>query len=219
MPRPDAAPKETEERILEAALQEFSMKGKDGARTQDIADRAGINKALLHYYFRSKDRLYDRVFEYMLSRLSQSFGSTLRDSRSFEEMLRLFIDRYIDFVGSNLAIMRLMVSEHLAGGERMADRLRHVLREKDSPPSVFLDRLTRAAAQGEIRPVDPHQTLVTVLSNCIFFFLIFPSVRVLAPAARQNPDLFIQQRKDHVFDLMWSWLCPAKPVKPTDQIA
>lgn len=205
---------ETEERILEAALQVFSMKGKDGARMQEIADLAGINKALLHYYFRSKDGLYDRVFEYVITKLVRSFGQELREAQDFFEMLRIFIDSYIDFVRDNLAVMRLMVAEHLAGGERVRERIRAMMESPGSPPRLFLERVTQAASRGEIRPADPHQTLITILSCCVFFFLILPTVETFVPAAREDRDVFIENRKDHVFDVLAAFLRPLHDEHP-----
>jgi len=205
---------ETEEKILEAALQVFSKKGKDGARMQEIADLAGLNKALLHYYFRSKEGLYDRVFEYMIAKLVKSFGPGLQEAPDFYQMLHIFIDSYIDFIRDNLPVMRLMVTEHLAGGDRLRDRIRSMMETPDSPPRLFLQRMNQAAARGDIRPADPHQTLITLLSCCVFFFLILPTVETFVPAARDNRDAFIEGRKDHVFDLIATSLRPVQEGRP-----
>ena len=199
---------DTEEKILEAALQVFSMKGKDGARMHEIADRAGINKALLHYYFRSKDRLYDRVFEYVIVKLVRSFGSQLRDAPDFAEVVRVFVSRYIDFAHNNLAVVRLMIGEHLAGGHRATERIKTMMASDDAPLRVFIDRMEEAAARGEIRPVDPHQTLVTVVSSCVFFFVVFSTVEALVPMAADNKQRFIEQRKDHLAEFVWRSLRP-----------
>ncbi len=76
---PDAY-SDTERQIFDAALQVFARKGKDGARMQAIADRADINKAMLHYYFRSKDKLYEQVFAFTMRRFMASFGASLREA-------------------------------------------------------------------------------------------------------------------------------------------
>ncbi len=199
---------ETEEKILEAALQVFSMKGKHGARMHEIADLAGINKALLHYYFRSKDGLYDQVFEYVISKLVRSFGSSLQDAPDIETMLRTFISSYVDFVNDNLAVVRLMVTEHLAGGERATPRIMSMMQSANAPLRLLVDRLRESADRGEIRPTDPHQTLITVISSCVFFFLVFPTVEALVPLAREQRDAFIEQRKEHVYEMLWRSLQP-----------
>ena len=109
---------DAEARIFEAALAAFARKGRDGARMQEIADAAGVNKAMLHYYFRSKDALYGRVFEYVIGQLVQAFGAALArdDGASFAATLRLFIGTYTDFVAAHTDVMRLMVNEMLSGG-------------------------------------------------------------------------------------------------------
>ncbi|MBT8401075.1 MAG: TetR/AcrR family transcriptional regulator [Rhodothermia bacterium] len=202
------AERDTEEKILEAALQIFSMKGKDGARMHEIADLAGINKALLHYYFRTKDGLYDKVFEYVISKLVRSFGSSLQDAPDFETLLRTFISNYIDFVNGNLAVVRLMVTEHLAGGERATPRIMSMMQSANAPLRLFVDRLREAASRGEIRHVDPYQTLITVVSSCVFFFLVYPTVGALVPLAREQRDQFIEERKQHLSDMLMRSLQP-----------
>lgn len=202
------AERATEEKILEAALQIFSMKGKDGARMQEIADLAGINKALLHYYFRTKDGLYDQVFEYVISKLVRSFGSSLQNAPNFETLLRTFISNYIDFVNGNLAVVRLMVTEHLAGGERATPRIMSMMQSANAPLRLFVDRMKEAASRGEIRRVDPHQTLITVISSCVFFFLVYPTVEALVPLARERRDQFVEERKQHLTDMLLRSLHP-----------
>ncbi len=199
---------ETEERIFEAALRVFAQKGKDGARMQEIADAAGINKALLHYYFRSKDGLYEAVFNYVFHHFLDSFGKAMQETASFEETLRTFINGYVDYVRDHLDVMRLMVNAHLSGGEAMGQRLRRYMESSEAaPPRVLSEKILAAVAEGEIRPVDPFQTALTALSGCIFFFLIYPTVEVIAPAAADR-DAFIGQRKAHLFDLLFHGLKP-----------
>ena len=81
----------TEQRIFNAALEVFSRKGKDGARMQEIADCAGINRALLHYYFRSKSKLYEAVFAHGFEQFIGGLSQSLRSERSFERSLRTFV--------------------------------------------------------------------------------------------------------------------------------
>jgi TetR/AcrR family transcriptional regulator len=101
---PDAY-SDTERQIFDAALQEFARKGRDGARMQAIADAADINKAMLHYYFRNKDRLYEEVFAFSMRRFMAAFGASLSATPTFEETLRVFIDGYVDFIRDNRAVM------------------------------------------------------------------------------------------------------------------
>lgn len=200
---------ETEERIFDAAIQVFARKGKGGARMQEIADAAQINKAMLHYYFRSKDKLYDAVFAFALHRFLDSFAERLQEEAPFEEWLRWFIDGYIDHIGTNLDLMRVMVSENLNGGGAFGTHLRRLVDEgMVSPPRLFMLKVAEAGAQGHIRPMDPFNVLLSTISCCLFFFIMRPTVSRMNPAAEADWDAFVEARKQHVFDLMYHGLKP-----------
>src|SRR6478672_7495746 len=85
----------TEEKILSAARKVFLNKGMDGARMQDIADEAGINKALLHYYFRSKDKLFEQIFMEVASAFLPKIFSILESEQTLFEKIELFCSEYI----------------------------------------------------------------------------------------------------------------------------
>jgi len=205
---PDAY-SDTERQIFDAALQEFARKGKDGARMQAIADRADINKAMLHYYFRSKDQLYEQVFGFTMRRFMAAFGESLGAAPTFRETLRVFIDGYVDFIRDNRAVMQLMVSENLAGGSALGRHLRRMQEaERALPPRILVERIEAAVNAGEIRPVDPHHTVLSVISTCLFFFVTEPTVRVIHPAARADWSAFVDARKEHLFDLIYHGLAP-----------
>jgi len=82
--------KQTEEKIFEAATEVFTERGMDGARMQDIADHAGINKALLHYYYRTKDHLFNAVFEKIAGQMFKKFAPVFDEKLSLEEKIRFF---------------------------------------------------------------------------------------------------------------------------------
>jgi TetR/AcrR family transcriptional regulator len=205
-PDPLADYSDTERTIFDAALQVFAREGKRGARMQEIADAADINKAMLHYYFDSKDNLYDAVFSFTMRRFMASFGESLKEAPTFEETLRTFIDGYIEFLRDNQASMRLMVHENLAGGTLFAEKL-HAFKQRDNfPPKILIETIESAAASGEIRPVDPDQTVVSVVSSCLFFFVTRPTVEVIHLEAEEDWDTFVEDRKEHVFDLIYHGL-------------
>jgi len=204
---PDAY-SDTEREIFDAALQVFARKGKDGARMQTIADAADINKAMLHYYFRSKDQLYEEVFAFSMRRFMAAFGESLRAAPSFKETLGAFIDGYVDFVRENRAVMQLMVSENLTGGSTLGRHLRRQQEAEQTPPRVLVERIEAAVEAGEIRPVDPDHTVLSVISTCIFFFVAEPTVRIMYSEADADWAAFIDARKKHLFDLIYHGLAP-----------
>ena len=91
----------TENLILQAARKTFIIKGKDGARMQEIADVAGVNKMLLHYYFRNKEKLFERVIEDIIEQLINSVVRISVRAEKFEDFLKTFIDHHIDFLEEN----------------------------------------------------------------------------------------------------------------------
>src|SRR5688572_8169650 len=99
--RPPAPDRETEQRILEAARAVFIRRGTAGARMQEIAAEAGVNQALLHYYFRSKDRLSAAVFEQFAARLFPAVIQILGGDSSLEEKIDRVIAAYLENLERN----------------------------------------------------------------------------------------------------------------------
>ena len=92
---------ETEAKIIQAATEVFLEKGKDGARMQEIAQKANINKALLHYYFRSKDKLYETVFRERVFRFLDELFSSVPQTDDIKTVLKEFTVNYIDLISAH----------------------------------------------------------------------------------------------------------------------
>jgi len=103
--------KHTEEKIFEAATEVLIEKGLDGTRMQDIADRAGMNKSLLHYYYRSKDRLFNAVFEMIAMQMLKKFAPVFGNNLSFEEKVRFFFREHISFLQKNPRLPAFLLNE------------------------------------------------------------------------------------------------------------
>jgi TetR/AcrR family transcriptional regulator len=206
-------PSDTEQQLFDAALTHFARHGKTGARMQAIADAAGINKAMLHYYFRSKDALYEAVFAHATRQFMASFDTGLASATSFAEGLRFFIDGYITFCRRHTDAMRLMVNENLRGGSLVGEHLKRLnATAADAPQQLMLQTIEQAIARGEIRPVNPHHTLLSIVSACLFPFMARPTAEVLHPDAG-SWDAFLEARKEHLFDLLYHGLC--QPTAPS----
>ena len=100
-----------EELIMQTAMQVFIDKGWHGTKMQEIADKAGINKALLHYYFRSKEKLYAKIFEFLISGFVGDLFKLFDDKLTFDEFLRKFIYSYIDLISKNPKIPMFLIKE------------------------------------------------------------------------------------------------------------
>ena len=101
----------TEQRILEAARNIFIHKGYYGARMQEIADEAGINKALLHYYFRSKDRLFETIFQQSFSKFVPVIGGILAGSDPWQKKIGAFVENYLQLLYSNPYLPQFILNE------------------------------------------------------------------------------------------------------------
>ena len=103
--------RQTEDRIFEAATNVFEEKGMDGARMQDIANRAGINKALLHYYFRTKDLLFEAVFQKVAGRMFAKFAPVFREDLPLDDKIRFFYREHIEFMSQNPRLPAFVINE------------------------------------------------------------------------------------------------------------
>lgn len=157
----------TEEKIIEAARKVFMQKGYAATRTRDIAEEAGINLALLNYYFRSKEKLFHQV---MAEKLQQMAGVILpivnNDALSLEEKIETLIGKYIDLLLENPDLPIFILSEIRADPERFKEAIQVLKILKDSS----LVRQLR-----DKRPdVEPRQFIVSVLGMTIFPFIAKP---------------------------------------------
>jgi len=103
--------RQTEDKIFEAATDVFVEKGMDGARMQDIATHAGINKALLHYYFRTKDQLFNKVFEKISGKMFAKFAPVFDENLSLDEKIRFFFKAHITFLQDNPRLPGFILNE------------------------------------------------------------------------------------------------------------
>jgi len=111
--------RQTEEKIFESATEVFLDRGMDGARMRDIADHAGINKALLHYYYRTKEHLFNTVFELMAGRILKKFAPVLDPSMSFDDKIRFFYREHISFLQENPRLPGFILNEVNRNPERV----------------------------------------------------------------------------------------------------
>jgi TetR/AcrR family transcriptional regulator len=184
-----------EERILEAARKAFLKKGMAGARMQDIADEAGINKAMLHYYFRSKEKLFEKIF----SELSQHFFPKLvlifESDESLFRKIEMFAAEYIDQLKQTPYLPIFVLNEVNRQPETFIKRM---MGSKRPPVKKFFDLVESEIQKGVIKPVNPIQLLLNIISLCIFPFVARPMFQLLANIDRTVFDKILEQRKSEV---------------------
>lgn len=198
--------RETRERILAAAHVVFLRQGTANARTSDIAREAGVNKALLHYYFTTKDNLADAVFTASLAQLMpRVFGILADRQQSIEQKVRAVVREQVDFHAARPYLASYLVSEIHAEPERVQRLLAGV----GKPPLAVLRRqLAAAAAAGEIRPIRVEHFVVNLMGLLVFPFVVRPVLEVMLGISARRFPAFLEERKRALPDFFLAGLRP-----------
>lgn len=189
----------TEEKILDAAKKVFIKQGLAGARMQDIADEAGINKALLHYYFRSKEKLFETIFADIAGRFLPRLNAILNSDRSLFEKINEFCAEYMDNVSRNPFIPLFVINEMNKQPKEFVKRL--FSGEKPRLDKFFL-QLNEAIKRNEIKPIDPFELIINTVSLCVFPFLARPLILIVSGASETEFKQLIEERKKTVPQLI-----------------
>jgi len=192
----------TEQKILEAAKNVFIRKGMYGARMQEIADEAGINKALLHYYFRSKNKLFEAIFQEIFQEFVPKAFSILKAQIPFEEKIRQFVANYIDVVAENPFMPIFIINEINQNPERLA----HLTNVMSAIKVEVASDLNRKFETGEYRKVDPVQLFSSVISMTLFPFLAKPIIQGAFEYSDEEFKVFLQERKQLIPDIILNYL-------------
>ena len=189
----------TEEQILEAAKNVFQTKGMDGARMQEIADKAGINKAMLHYYYRSKQLLFEAVFKNVFSLLAPQLNAILNDDSSIEEKVKNFTFNYISFISKHPYLPNFIIQELNRNPE-------FILQMKDSKgfPNLakFKEQVDREVEKGSIKPISAEQLFINILALNIFPFVAKPLIMAFSNVDSKAYKQLMEDRKTEVADFI-----------------
>jgi TetR/AcrR family transcriptional regulator len=209
-------PEKTRAAILQAALEEFSREGVAGARTDEIARRAGVNKALLYYYYKDKEDLYDAALEQVFSGLAARVMKVL-EAPGLPPRTRLltYVEAHFDYIASAPVYPRLVQREFMRTAGRTLSPAASRIFERYGKPiyARLLQLIGEGIASGDFRKVDPGQTLTSILGVIIFYFISLPTQQVMNPADPTSPER-IAARRAAVLDFVSSALfAPAAPEK------
>jgi len=185
----------TEEKILAAARQVFTAKGMAGARMQDIADEAGINKAMLHYYFRDKDKLFEVIFLQEAHKFFPKVNIIFESDAPLFEKIELFVNEYIDEMAENPYLPWFILNEVNRDAYQFFGKLWSVTQRPK--PVKFLEQIERDIKKGVIKKLNPLHLLLNLLSMTIFPFVGKPMImKNLQMNEEQFKQLIEQRRKE-----------------------
>ena len=189
----------TELEILNAAKEVFQEKGMAGSRMQEIADKARINKSMLHYYYRSKQLLFEAVFKNAFRLLAPQLNRVLNDDSELFEKIRNFTNNYISFVIAHPYLPNFVIQEL----NKNPDFIEKMRIEKEFPRvEKFKVQVEDAITRGIIKPIGAEQLFINIMSLNIFPFIAAPLLQGLINVEDKEFRELMERRKTEVSDFI-----------------
>lgn len=181
----------TEEKIKRAALKLFTRKGYAATRTRDISAEAGINIALLNYYYGSKQKLFELVMTELLAAFFQGIIEILNDTQTtIDEKIRQVVEKYTTLLREQPDVPLFILSEVRNHPERLAVRVGL----KRMFGSFFFEQLKKEMKSGKVKRGNPMQYLINLISLSIFPYIAAPLIRHIADMGEGDFQAFVQAR-------------------------
>lgn len=200
---------DTESKILQTAEHEFLTKGFVGARTTSIAEAAGVTHAMLHYYFRTKEKLFERIIAGKINILKNVLYDTMvSPGISLEEKIKNIIERHLDFVAANPDLPRFLVGEVFCDPQRLSTMLDKIQSYAPVLVSDLQRQIDDAAARGIYRKVDAKMLIIDITSLNIFSYMAAPLINAVLDNCMNDADAFLARRKKENFDTIMRKLKP-----------
>ena len=191
----------TEQKIIESAEQEFLIKGFEGARTTSIAAKAGVTHAMFHYYFRTKEKIFEKIISQKLELLSKLIMESITlENHSLEEKLKRIIDSHIDFVSENPELPGFLVREIFNNPKRV-----EILKARfETFAPMLIQNLQKELDKGfeerKYRKTDARMLLIDIISLNIFPYMAAPLVNSILSGFMENQEKFKELRKKENFE-------------------
>jgi AcrR family transcriptional regulator len=189
----------TEEKIFEAARIVFQKKGFAGARMQEIANEAGINKAMLHYCFKNKQSLFEAVFMKAFSQLAPQVNLIFSSNESIFDKIKQFTNSYISFVIDHPFLPQFIIQEMNNNPEFVIQFLNNANRPN---PSLMMTQIEHEIAAGIIKPIPPKQLLMDIFSLTVFPFAAQTMVKGMFHISEIEFNQMMEERKTSIAELI-----------------
>ncbi len=188
----------TENQILNAARVVFIAKGFEGARMQEIANQAGINKALLHYYFRSKENLFEAVFSEVAANLFPAMRQLLEAELGIKEKITFFVKFYLKALHENPFIPAFVINTLNTNPEQF---LKYI-KQAGLNPLLLQKQMEEEVDRGLIRRIKVEHLLVNIISMCLFPFLARPIVQSIFVMSDEEYQKYLDARETEIIDFV-----------------
>ena len=191
----------SEKKILRAAHKVFRERGMDGARMQDISDEAGINKALLHYYFRSKELLFEKVFKENADSFFSDVNAVLTSDKDLFVKIRLLCETYMDMCQENPHLPVFIITEINKHGNSFINRI--FPGGVGKPDFVsFKAQIDKEVKSGKIKPVHPAFLIMNILSLCLFPAMARPMMQFTMDINNTEFRQIMEDRRKRIPDMI-----------------
>lgn len=188
----------TEATILRCAEEVFLERGFDGAKTTEIARRAGVNHAMIHYYFRTKKNLFNVVFEEKLELLATSFSNSLSQNIPFFDKIRHAVESHFDFISENPRLLMFLYTEVVNDDDRKQLLATNILPKARK----FLEELEKGVneevVKGTIRAIKPIEILLNIIALNVTTFLAFPLMEVVLGEGEMMDAIMAERKESNV---------------------
>jgi AcrR family transcriptional regulator len=182
----------TEEQIMEAAKEIFQERGFAGARMQEIADQADINKSMLHYYFRSKDKLFQKVFQDSLLQFFPKIFKVLNADLALVPKIQKLVQTYYDMFQQQPHLPRFIIHEMNQHPDRFKEFINSV--EVDIP-AKFVKQIQAEIEAGQMRAIDPQEFIINTIGLCVFPVIARPMIETVFRMDDEQYQQFLEKRK------------------------
>ena len=182
----------TEEKIFNAARIVFQKKGFAGARMQEIADEAGINKAMLHYCFKNKELLFKAIFMNAFGQLAPQINAIFNSQDTVFDKITKFTHSYISFVILNPYLPQFVIQEMNNNPEFVMSFMNY---ENRPNPAILIAQIEKEIADGIIKPIQPKQLLLDIFSMTVFPFAAKMMVKGIIQISDTEFNQMMEERK------------------------
>lgn len=195
--------RDNRERIVFVAEVVFARKGFAGARTQEIADLAGVNKAMIHYYFESKEKLYHAVLDKILFDLIKLTQESVRDDLGYAEQLAVFYRGFFDYIATHRNFSRLTAMERGSGDRYLSRMVETFFKPLFDRGEAFIQRGIREGVFD--KKVNPRQFLVSVYGMTNSYFA---DAEFVERFFGEDPltSKALKERREHLLELVFAGL-------------